>query len=228
MMGVTAARRGGVVREDEGAASTADVLVGGRDDARHPVRSAVLALVAVGVAAWALVGLEEQDPAASRGSTGGPPPAAPVESRGPRPSTSLSEAGGTAGAFYSFAAGGDAEGVASLWADWVTVSTPRRMWTMTGQEASDRGAWRSPPGGRHARSRDLLRPLARSGGSFSVYLEDMVCVGTDELRVQNPVGRVTSRVLVAVRPTVGTPCARWWAIDLVFTPEERISQVHVR
>jgi hypothetical protein len=102
------------------------------------------------------------------------------------------------------------------------------MWTMTGQEASDRDAWRSPPGGRDARPRDLLRPLARSGGSFSVYLEDMVCVGTDELRVQNPVGRVTSRVLVAVRPAAGTPCARWWAIDLVFTPEDRISQVHLR
>jgi hypothetical protein len=215
------------VREDEAPASTAEVLEGGRDEARHPVRSAVLALVAVGVAAWALVGLDEQDPAAPRGSTGGPSPAAPVESSGPRRSTSLADAGGTAGAFYSFAAGRDAGGMASLWADWVTVSTPRRMWTMTGQEASDRSAWRSPPGGR-ARPRDLLRPLARSGGSFSVYLEDMVCVGTDELRALNPVGRVTSRVLVAVRPAVGTPCARWWAIDLVFTPEDRISQVHLR
>ena len=56
----------------------------------------------------------------------------------------------------------------------------------------------------------------------------MECVGTDGLRSRNAVGRVTSRVLVAVRPAAGTPCASWWAIDLVFTPEDRISQVHLR
>jgi hypothetical protein len=140
----------------------------------------------------------------------------------------LSDAGGTAGAFYAFASTGNPATVSQLWADWVTVSDGLSTWTMTAREASDRDAWRRNPDADGQGPRDLLRRLGRSRGSFSVYLEDMVCVGSDELRAVNPVGRVTSRVLVAIRPTVGTPCARWWAIDLVFTPEDRISQVHLR
>jgi hypothetical protein len=204
------------------------VLEGGRDAPRHPGRSALLAALAVAAGVVWAVGWLDDDRPVPRGPAEGAAPAASDEPGDPRPSSSVSDAGGTAGAFYSFAAGGDAAGVRGLWADWVTVSTPRRMWTMTSREASDRDAWRAAPDGPGRHPRDLLRPLARSGGSFSVYLEDMECVGTDELRSRNAVGRVTSRVLVAVRPAAGTPCASWWAIDLVFTPEDRISQVHLR
>jgi hypothetical protein len=48
-----------------------------------------------------------------------------------------------------------------------------------------------------------------------VYLDDVRCFGSGELRTVNPVGRV------------GTACAHWWSVDLVFKPEDRISQVHV-
>lgn len=228
--------------DDKSLSSGGDVLEGGTEGARHPVRLATLALVVVALAVWALVGSDDEDPRAPRRSVDGSSEASPVESGGTRPSPSApvagtsagassapldsEQAGGTAGAFYSFASTGDAAGVAGLWADWVTVSVPRRTWTMTGRQASSRDAWwLADTDGR--RTQDLLRPLRMSGGSFSVYLEDMECVGAGKIRSENRGNRVTSRVLVAIRPTVGTPCPRWWAIDLVFTPEDRISQVRV-
>jgi hypothetical protein len=230
------------VLDDESPGSGGDVLEGGTDGARHPVRLAALALVVVALAVWALVSSDGEDPRAPRGSVDGSSEASPVESGGTRSSPSAHEAdtsagasapldaesaGGTAGAFYSFASTGDAAGVAGLWADWVTVSDPRRTWTMTSRQASSRDSWWWRADGRGRRAHDLLRPLRMSGGSFSVYLEDMECAGTGNVRSENRGNRVTSRVLVAIRPTVGTPCAHWWAIDLVFTPEDRISQVLV-
>jgi hypothetical protein len=232
-----------VVRHDEDAldSSGGDVLEAGGDGSRHPLRTAALVVGAAALAVWAYVGSDGDDPSGSVDDVTQPSPGAPGDVR---PSASAPEAdgvgsgtgalldagaaSGTAGAFYDFASTGDAEDVSGLWADWVTVSTPRRTWTMTSREASDREAWRRGPDTRGRRGhRDLLRPLTRSGGSFSVYLDDVRCFGSGELRTVNPVGRVTSRVLVALRPSVGTACAHWWSVDLVFTPEDRISQVHV-
>ena len=231
------------MRDHEALGSGGDVLEGGADGSRHPVRTVTLTVVIVALAVWAVVSSVGEDPRAPRGAADDSSRASPVESGAPRPSPSGSEedasagasrtpldsgeAGGIAGAFYSFATTGDAAGVAGLWADWVTVSVPGRTWTMTGWQASSRDAWWSRAGTAGRSVHDLLRPLKRSGGSFSVHLEDVVCVGAGQVRSRNRGNRVTSRVLVALRPTVGTPCARWWAIDLVFTPEDRISQVRV-
>ena len=216
------------MRDDDPAESRGEVLEGGRDVGRHPVRSALLAgVVVVAAAAWAFTTLDEDGgPAAAPSRTDAPSATSPAGSRNAAPPTSSADAGGTAGAFYAFASTGDPATMSHLWADWVTVSTPQRTWTMTRRQASHRDAWRSGAAGDGPR--DLLRKLERSGGSFAVYLEDTECVGARQLRSVNPVGRVTSRILVAVRPLAGTPCARWWGVDLVFTPEDRISQVHVR
>jgi len=234
---------GGAVRDDKALGSGGDVLEGGTDGSRHPVRTATLVVVVVGLALWAVVSADGEDPAAPRRAVDGSSEAWPDGSGETRPSPSASEedpsagagrvplgseeAGGTAGAFYSFASTGDPAGVSGLWADWVTVSTPRRTWTMTSRQASSRDAWWLTADTPGRRAHDVLRPLRMSGGSFSVYLEDMECVGAGRVRSENGGNRVTSRVLVAIRPTVGTPCVRWWAIDLVFTPEDRIAQVRV-
>lgn len=231
------------MRDDKALGSGGDVLEGGADGSRHPVRTAALAVVVLALALWAVVSSDGEDPRAPRRAVDGSSEASSDQSGEARPSPTASEAdspagagglplgseeaGGTAGAFYSFASAGDAEGVAGLWADWVTVSLPRRTWTMTSRQASSRDAWRLRGDTPGRQARDLLRPLRMSGGSFSVYLEDVECVGAGRVRSQNRGNRVTSRVLVAIRPTVGTPCPRWWAIDLVFTPEDRISQVRV-
>jgi hypothetical protein len=212
-----------------------DVLESGGSRSRHPLRSAVLTAVTVAaLVVWALVRSDAGDPAGLPGPVSDPSEEASSEpiDADPWSFDSGAEApatgGSTADVFYRFAATGDGQPMSALWADYVTVSVPGRTWTMTSVEASSRDAWwlRSQ---RHGRGpRDLLRPLRTSEGAFSTYLQDVQCFGRRTARPVGATGRVTSRVLVAIRPGAGTPCARWWAFDLVFTPEDRISQVVVR
>ena len=212
-----------------------DVLESGGSRSRHPLRSAVLTVVTVAaLVAWALIRSDAGDPAGLSGPVSDPSEEASSEPIDADPwsfdggAEAPAIGGSTADVFYRFATTGDGDAMSALWADYVTVSVPGRTWTMTSVEASSRDAWwlRNE---RHGRSpRDLLRPLRTSEGAFSTYLQDVQCFGRRTARPVGATGRVTSRVLVAIRPGAGTPCARWWAFDLVFTPEDRISQVVVR
>lgn len=204
--------------EVDGYGDGGDVLDVGTSVSRHRVRTSIVGgLVAASLATWMVVGDE--------GQRSTPDAHAPEPARDALPEPRADS--DVADAFYSYATTGDATVVSSLWADFVTLSAPGTTRTMTSEEASSRDAWWSAAGAHGRRARDLLQPLEESRGAFTLYAQDMACVGHGRARPADGAGRVTSRVTVAIRPSAGTPCTRWWAVDLVLGRDRRISQVSI-
>lgn len=210
---------------DDEPGSAGDVLEGGHDP-RHPARTALLALAAVAVAAWVLVGPGSGDPLDLRDHAPAPTSAPPTPAAPKAPAGAVVGSGDVADAFYAYAATGDPDVVRGLWSDFVTVSMPGMTWPMSRGEASLRHAWRLGPDVLDRHPQDLLRPLEASGGEFSVYPVAMRCVGGRAVPTEHT-GRVTSRTTVALRPVAGTPCARWWAVDLLLTQDGHVSEVRI-
>lgn len=211
---------------DDEPGGAGDVLEGGHDP-RHPARTALLALAAVAVAAWVLVGPGSGDPLDLRDP--GAPPTSPPPTE-PATGTARPTVEGpaeVADAFYSYAATGDPDVVRELWSDFVTVSMPGMTWPMSRGEASLRHAWRLGPDVLDRHPQDLLRRLEDSRGAYTVYPAAMTCVGRRDVRPTEHTGRVTSRTTVAIRPAAGTSCARWWAVDLLLTQDGHISEVRI-
>lgn len=213
------------MQDDEPHVESSEVLEVGGDDRRHPARTVVLALAVVAAGAvWWFAGSEGPDDAASSAAPGS-------ASTGPdEAALAAAEAGandGIAEAFHRFAEDGDSSEMADWWADFVTVSAHGATWTMSGGEASERDAWRLPQDTKRA-GRDALAALVASEGEFASYSQEMDCGCHGNPRPAESTGRVSSRVVVAVRPPAGTPCENWWGVDLVLTPEDKISQVLVR
>lgn len=204
---------------------SSEVLEVGGDDQRHPARTAVLALAVVAAGAvWWFGGSGGPDdaPSATPGSaTTGPDEAALAAAE------ESTEHEGLAEAFHRFAEDGDASELSEWWADFVTVSARGATWTMSGREAAQRDSWRLPEDAERA-GRDALAPLVASEGDFASYSQEMDCGCHGNPRPAESTGRVSSRVVVAVRPPAGTPCESWWGVDLVLTPEDKVSQVLVR
>jgi hypothetical protein len=214
------------MQDDEPHSESSEVLEVGGDDQRHPARTAVLALAVVAAGAvWWFGGSGGPDdaPSASPGSaTTGPDEAALAAAE-----EFAEEHEGLAEAFHRFAEDGDASELSEWWAGFVTVSARGATWTMSGQEAAQRDSWRLPEDAKRA-GRDALAPLVASEGDFASYSQEMDCGCHGNPRPAESTGRVSSRVVVAVRPPAGTPCESWWGVDLVLTPEDKVSQVLVR
>ncbi len=213
------------MQDDEPHSESSEVLeVGGDDDRRHPARTAVLTLAVVAAGAvWWLGGWggPDETPSASPGASNtGPDEAAHAAAE-------ADEHECIAEAFHRFAEDGDSSEMTEWWADFVTVSARGATWTMSGDEAAQRDAWRLPEDAKRA-GRDALAPLVASDGDFASYAQEMDCGCHGNPRPAESTGRVSSRVVVAVRPPAGTPCESWWGVDLVLTPEDKISQVLVR
>jgi hypothetical protein len=212
------------MQDDEPHSESSEVLEVGGDDRRRPARTAVLALAVVAAGAvWWFGGSDGSDeaPAATpaAGSTG-PDEAALLAAE-------TEEHDGLAEAFHRFAEDGDASELSEWWADFVTVSARGATWTMAGGDAAQRDAWRLPEDAKRA-GRDALAPLVASDGEFASYSQEMDCGCHGNPQPAESTGRVSSRVVVAVRPPAGTPCESWWGVDLVLTPEDKVSQVLVR
>ncbi len=213
------------MQDDEPHAESSEVLEVGGDDRRHPARTAVLALAVVAAGAvWWFAGSEGPDDAASSAAPGS---AASGPDKAALAAAEAEANEGIAAAFHRFAEDGDSSEMTEWWADFVTVSARGATWTMSGGEASLRDAWRLPEDAKRA-GRDALAPLVASGGEFASYAQEMDCGCHGNPRPAESTGRVSSRVVVAVRPPAGTPCESWWGVDLVLTPEDKISQVLVR
>jgi hypothetical protein len=213
------------MQDDEPHSESSEVLEVGGDDRRRPARTAVLALAVVAAGAvWWFGGSGGPDdaPSASPASENTGPDEAALAAAG-----ATDEHDGLAEAFHRFAEDGDASELSEWWAGFVTVSARGETWTMSRREAAQRDAWRLPEDAKRA-GRDALAPLVASDGSFASYSQEMDCGCHGNPRPAESTGRVSSRVVVAVRPPAGTPCESWWGVDLVLTPEDKVSQVLVR